>query len=881
MHKFFVLLLLSVCVAWLGVASGIFSESVAASSERLEVVSSAALPYIPEEFFPCAGEIGAISVEHVGFFDNACIYGSFDEFRFARYVPNGPYAYAISFPGSSRFYEVTGVCSLPKCVYSPSTDTLVQHAMQAGWRWGLQVLPEFSKSLERRYDTWSGRVWYEFQFRTSVESTILNGASPTVEGIGISSNSRWAIVELRSLGLVRVDLQTLEARRVVAPGSEYGLANDPRYELAISDDGSLVAATGWRLGFQLVRVTDTCGDGMQPGMQRYLAYGLEPCEQVIIGESLFVPNTRYFAMPRFTGNGEVLSAQRFFHDASAERVLLSTRELPVRSALYLALGDSFTSGEGELDSSYYLPASRQDTTRCHVSRRAYPAIVAAVWDVSAHSVACSGATTRDVLGGNGYAGQSGFLDSLLPADRMSAVSAAIQTFRSGVVPQVSFVQMYQPGLVTIGIGGNDAGFMAKLKSCLSPGRCEWVDDLHKRYATGQEIASVYPKVVQVIQTMKQQSPTTNIRIVGYPRIISDESAAHCDPLVSALLDEEERRFMNQGILYLNDVLRAAAHTQAVEYVDVYSAYGDSVLCGTTTPGSMNSLRLGSTVAPLSFLENFKVLGSESFHPTHDGHSRVALRMLQQSPSVDQCSDCSGYGYGVPELLDYWGGFLMGPQDFRTQVHKPSMGDDIGMRSEAYRVSLPAGSLMAQSAVSVRLHSDEIVVLESEASADGSFGADIQLDAITDGYHTLHLYGTGADGYDIDYYKNVAIITSLDQIEPIEEVLLERPEKEVVAIESNDPTATPLPVQPAQFTTGSYTSARFTSHTLLSGPVSILGQSVGLSAEVERTPFTVGPVKVTRSYLSTIILGLSVLVVVTVLWLVFRQRRVNRRDGDSR
>jgi len=189
--------------------------------------------------------------------------------------------------------------------------------------------------------------------------------------------------------------------------------------------------------------------------------------------------------------------------------------------------------------------------------------------------------------------------------------------------------------------------------------------------------------------------------------------------------------------------------------------------------------------------------------------------------------------------------------------------------------------MAQSAVSVRLHSDEIVVLESEASADGSFGADIQLDAITDGYHTLHVYGVGADNYDIDYYKNVAVITSYNQIGATEEVSLESSKQEITTSESTSTTKNAVSVEPPLFTINSHTPVSYAAQTLFKSPMSILGQSIGVSTERGRAPFSLGSVKATRSNLPTIVLGLSALIVAIVLWLIFRQRRTIRRDSNSR
>ena len=71
----------------------------------------------------------------------------------------------------------------------------------------------------------------------------------------------------------------------------------------------------------------------------------------------------------------------------------------------MALGDSYTSGEGAYD---YRNGTDTSTNQCHSSVAAYPELItqALFSNAGGHSVACSGATIDDITNLNdGYHGQ--------------------------------------------------------------------------------------------------------------------------------------------------------------------------------------------------------------------------------------------------------------------------------------------------------------------------------------------------------------------------------------------------------------------------------------------------------------------------------------------
>lgn len=157
---------------------------------------------------------------------------------------------------------------------------------------------------------------------------------------------------------------------------------------------------------------------------------------------------------------------------------------------YLALGDSYASGEGDLTDDY-LPYTniygdyRIGVPRemCHISRGSYPLLLAKDMDLQQgldmHSVACSGAVLRDVFSADKpiyfidtqYVGQPTQLQKGV-GDRLGGLSnqlelqqAARSSFIPGRVQQIEFVHATQPSTVTLMMGGNDLGFGGIMASC--------------------------------------------------------------------------------------------------------------------------------------------------------------------------------------------------------------------------------------------------------------------------------------------------------------------------------------------------------------------------------------------------------------------------------
>jgi hypothetical protein len=227
---------------------------------------------------------------------------------------------------------------------------------------------------------------------------------------------------------------------------------------------------------------------------------------------------------------------------------------------YVALGDSYSSGVG---SGSYLSSSGD----CKRSTKAYPYL----WN-AAHSpasftfAACSGARTGDVL-----ANQLGGLNSTT-------------------------------GLVTISIGGNDAGFADVMTTCVTSSDSTCVDRINTARAY---VDSTLPgKLDTVYSAISANAPNAKVVVLGYPRFY--RLGTTC-----LGLSETKRSAINSAADYLDTAVakRAAAH--GFTFGDVRTAFtGHEICSGSSWLHSVNWLDIG-----------------ESYHPTASGQSGGYLPVL--------------------------------------------------------------------------------------------------------------------------------------------------------------------------------------------------------------------------------------------------------------
>lgn len=285
---------------------------------------------------------------------------------------------------------------------------------------------------------------------------------------------------------------------------------------------------------------------------------------------------------------------------------------------YVALGDSYSSGEG------IAPFLDND---CHRSSRAYATSVkrpgaartlAAIASGrgkpgkgnvrSARGVtwafwACSGATTANLLPqGLGGVPQQGFGESY---DRKTQLDSA---------------SLAHADLVTLTTGGNDAGFIEVLLAC-ALSNCNTRAFEQSREAI---IDRTGPKLRRVYREVARRAPRARILVLGYPQLFPATKAEQSCAGLSAFAGEQDtlRRLGRR----LNETIRAAVATVAgagakIEFVPVTARFAGHEICGRKGPWLNGIVRSTSGLG----------LEAASFHPNvqgqQDGYAAVVNAAL--------------------------------------------------------------------------------------------------------------------------------------------------------------------------------------------------------------------------------------------------------------
>ncbi|MFG2266294.1 SGNH/GDSL hydrolase family protein [Streptomyces sp. NPDC048720] len=227
---------------------------------------------------------------------------------------------------------------------------------------------------------------------------------------------------------------------------------------------------------------------------------------------------------------------------------------------YVALGDSYSSGVG---SGSYISSSGS----CDRSTKAYPYLWNAAHSPSSFAFnACSGAKTGDVL-----ANQLGSLNS-------------------------------STGLVSITIGGNDAGFADVMTTCVtsSDSTC-----LAKINAAKAYVDSTLPgKLDTVYDAISAKAPSARVVVIGYPRFY--KLGQTC-----LGLSETKRSAINDAADYLDNAVQKRALDHNFVFGDVRTTFTGHEICSSSSwLHSVNWLDIG-----------------ESYHPTATGQSGGYLPVL--------------------------------------------------------------------------------------------------------------------------------------------------------------------------------------------------------------------------------------------------------------
>ena len=433
---------------------------------------------------------------------------------------------------------------------------------------------------------------------------------------------------------------------------------------------------------------------------------------------------------------------------------------------YLALGDSYSSGEGDTEKNnatgqkYYrqLTDVNEDKKqgipgeKCHISTRSYPYKLAQYMELKQtgtrqwDTVACGGATIYDLNGSNsgGYDGQNDRLRDY--ADKNTLQKMTLNEMIPGRVKQIEFVKKYQPKVITLTAGGNDVGFGKKIQSCIDPRvsilTCDWAKN--EMDTLGSQIKGQFDRLVGLYKELKAASPKSKIYAIGYPQFITDTEPAACG-LNAGAIDLDERRMIVRATQYMNEVIEAAARKAGVKYVDISQALNGGKMCENHQIYMTGIVGLGE---------------QESYHPNKFGHTMIFVEIAKQLNhesllTYSKYPSAGDESVNTPSSIYFDKGAPSSVNTTMLANSKPSKGSK-------QKVALAKNSLRPGSSVRVEIRSKPVDLGSYTVLNDGSMEETITIpDNIPAGYHTLFIYGKSASGEDIKITQTL-LVTGKDK-----------------------------------------------------------------------------------------------------------------------
>lgn len=436
-----------------------------------------------------------------------------------------------------------------------------------------------------------------------------NGEQVNFKEIRFSSNGKWMVGEVPFKGMTRVNMETGQTLRFGPPYS-HSNGSPPHFVSAISNDGRYVVATDIR-DYETFSLYDLAN--CQPSCRSVdllpVVKSKVPDIQGVLHVSFSTDHTLRFYFYR---NNGVKSYYAVTAPGETESLLS-----------YLAVGDSFASGEGAYN---YKPGTdvRHPSNKCHLSTVSYPYLL----NPAAQSVACSGAKMKDIFFSSPEADYSYDQRQSEGKHDPSHDQAIYSSFLPGYRTQLSFVEKYKPAAVTVSISGNDIGFGKVLLACVMPGDC--YDSPQEKLDIFYTINTKFDQLVSTYTQAKEKSAIgAKVYALGYPSLAIEGNCA-----LNVHLSKQEIVFSNQIISYLNSVIKRAADKSGVAYVDLENSLAGARLCETVSPNTaVHGLTAGDDKTlsiPLKFTSqdiDLYLSARESYHPNQLGH-----RMLAQAIS---------------------------------------------------------------------------------------------------------------------------------------------------------------------------------------------------------------------------------------------------------
>ncbi len=272
----------------------------------------------------------------------------------------------------------------------------------------------------------------------------------------------------------------------------------------------------------------------------------------------------------------------------------------VPNARYVAMGDSFSSGEGNPP---FEPGTDTSDNKCHRSSQAYPRLLQNDPDLNLGSmafVACSGATTDSIVYGGNVVSSGG------EDPQMSVLSSSTR-------------------IVTVTIGGNDVKFKEFASACVVTSCASSSSAYQESWdiMTNASNVDYLPNKLEtaydaIAEGLTAANTAARVYVIGYPKVVTHDSWASTtssDPWNCLYMSENSSSGAEAIVQKLNEVI----HDAVENFDDQRFVYVDPLATGSPFIGN-ELCRSGGYFYGASSASIFGGEDAYVFHPNVNGQN---------------------------------------------------------------------------------------------------------------------------------------------------------------------------------------------------------------------------------------------------------------------
>ena len=690
-------------------------------------------------------------------------WGSFENGTMTECVHKAEYGFMsfhrLKLNGTEAAYELrdenSAFADLYPIAYTNSGFRLLQSG-GASYTHHLYIYDDIPSNLKVNKFLSIGRpARYQLTHSSTDEANVItdsNGAKVRIyaETLGYSSGGRFMVADSGAVQNL-INTQTKKARQFGQPTYSYA-GTSPSTKLIVDATGSkVVVIDNERRTQRLYNMENCTQDPVVPTKENCQSIDLTPVLAQTLGSYKAYGTMKFLSKNTL----EVFSSEIINEKLVYKRYFVHPENSEANSFEYLALGDSFTSGEGVYNYKY--PTDTPDN-RCHLSYDSYPYLIKQQLGLTtAESVACSGAKMQDVWSAN---------EREYNKDRRQSKgkiednfdNEIRDNFQVGYRIQNQFIKDYSPKIITTSIGGNDIGFGSKIRTCVfQPGNC--YDSSKEKAGIFQEIRGQFGNLVNTYQKLKESDESARIYIIGYPEVAAPAKDS-CGANVH--LSTDEIILSNHIVTDLNATIKAAAEKVGLRYVDVSDVFVGHRLCEAPNWDlAMNGLTAGNDAVPIFGYP----IGKESFHPNSYGHELYRKKILLETNNLTEGMPLPDTSISETSITSSLDPVYSYDSTISTARYSPSISDDVMQPGTTIHTAFSTDGIYLNQGDSftVELHSTPEVVGEATADSLNKLSLDVTIPGETPpGLHTLHVFVADVEGKKFDFYKDIFVIQEGDR-----------------------------------------------------------------------------------------------------------------------